>query len=66
MATAVNNKRLFHQLCGQRKVEVVGIEQSVVPADEQPPEGVPVGGARTLEIEASGATAWRAVFTLSL
>jgi len=43
-----------------------GVLRPVVPADEQPPEGVPVGGARTLEIEASGATAWRAVFTLSL
>ena len=40
--------------------------RSTVAADKQPPEGVPVGGARTVQVAASGATAWRAVFTLSL
>jgi len=40
--------------------------RSTVDGDKQPAEGVPIGGARTVEIDPSGATAWRAVFTLSL
>ncbi len=40
--------------------------RAAIPGDKQPPVGVPVGGARTVEIAAGGATAWRAVFTLSL
>ncbi len=44
----------------------LAVLRSTVPGDQQPAEGVPVGGARTLEITAGEASAWRAVFTLSL
>jgi hypothetical protein len=44
----------------------LSVLRSTVPGDQQPAEGVPIGGARAVEIAAAEVTAWRAVFTLSL
>lgn len=44
----------------------LAVLRATVPGDQQPAEGVPIGGARTVQIDPSGASAWRAVFTLSL
>lgn len=43
-----------------------GVARAVLSAQDQPPDGLLVGGARTLQITSTGATSWRAVFTLSL
>ena len=40
--------------------------RSTVMGDLQPPEGIPLGGARRLTLAAGAPTAWRAVFTLCL
>ena len=49
-----------------RLLDGQSVLRATVPANLQPAAGIPVGGARSIEIAATGSTAWRAVFTLSL
>ncbi len=49
-----------------RLVDGLGAVRAVVTASEQPPDGLWLGGAGSLQVEPAAGVDWRVVFTLSL